>query len=839
MYAKGKIKENNKAEKKGKTVYRWCLGSSKSSIVKDNMYVPNALSSSSSSSWSESLLFSCHYFVVVVDVIAEILAVSSLLVVAHGRAGADQVAVTVAVINARDSREQLELVEVGQGVGGLETAVGLCLPEVIILHQDSQGVGGVVEDVVLLGLLAVLDILDLSADGNHGIAEAVELLLALRLGGLDHEGVGNGPRHGGRVEAVVLETLGNVDSLDTDRAEGTDVDDELVGAHAVLVGEQDLVVLAEAVGHVVGVQESNLGSVLDTLTTHHLDVGPGDGEDRGRTVGGSRDGSNGLVTSGGKDGMAGKVRSQVRLDTDGAHTGSSTSMGDAEGLVQVQVADISTNVTGRGQTDLGVHVGSVHVDLASVGMNDLAGIRHSVLKDTEGRGVGDHEGREAVRVLGGLGLQVGKVQVSVSQALDGNDLHTGHGSRGRVGSVGRDGDQANVTLGVTTALVVGTNGTETGILSLGTRVGLERDIIETGDLGQVATELLEHDLVALGLVIGSEGVDVAELGPGDGDHLGGGVQLHGAGAERDHRVGEREILVLEAVDVTEHLSLGVVRIEDLVGQVLGGTDEALIEDLGGARLGDVQLVGDAEEIGGRGTIAGENLDELLQLGLVDGLVKGDTDGLGIELANVDTGSEGLLDEGIGTTLDLDGQGVKEALVLDLVTSLLDSLGKDDGHVVDALGDLLDTSRSVIDGIKGSHVGEEGLGSADVGSGLLTTNVLLTGLEGKTVGRVALGILGDTDETAGHPALVFILAGKEGGVGTTIAEWNTEALRVSEGNVGTPLAGRSEHGQGHEVGGSDDLTAISVDLVGKTLVVGDVTAGIGVLFDGGREIGRGR
>lgn len=808
----------------------------KSSIVKDNMYVPNALSSSSSSS-SEFLFFSCHYFVVVVDT-AEFLR-SSLLVVAHGRARADQVAVTVAVINAGDSREELELMEVGQGVGGLETAVGLCLPEVIILHQDGQGVGGIVEDVVLLGLLAVLDILDLSADGNHGVAEAVEFLLALRLSGFDHEGVRNGPRHGGRVEAVILETLGNVDSLDTDRAEGTDVDDELVGAHAVLVGEQDLVVLTEAVSHVVGVQESNLGGVLDTLTTHHLDVGPGDGEDRGRAVGGGRDGSDSLVTSGRKDGMAGKVRSQVRLDTDGAHTGSTTSVGDTEGLVQVQVADISTNVAGRGQTDLGVHVGSVHVDLASVGVNDLAGIRDSVLKDTEGRGVGDHEGREAVRVLGGLSLQVSKVQVSVGQALDGNDLHTGHGSRGGVGSVGRDGDQADVTLGVTTALVVGTNGTETGILSLGTRVGLERDIIETGDLGQVATELLEHDLVTLGLVIGGEGMDVAELGPGDRDHLGGGVQLHGAGTERDHRVGEREILVLEAVDVTEHLGLGVVRVEDLVGQVLGGTDEALIEDLGGARLGDVQLVGDAEEVGGRGTIAGENLDELLQLGLVDGLVKGDTDGLGIKLADVDTGSEGLLDEGISTTLDLDGQGVKEALVLDLVTSLLDSLGKDDGHVVDALGDLLDTSRSVVDGIEGSHVGEEGLGSADVGGGLLTTNVLLTGLEGKTVGRVTLGVLGDTDETTGHSALVLVLAGKEGGVGTTIAEWDTEALRVSEGNIGTPLTRGSEHGQGHEIGGSDNLTAISVDLVGKTLVVGDVTTGIGVLLDGGREIGRER
>jgi hypothetical protein len=145
---------------------------------------------------------------------------------------------------------------------------------------------------------------------------------------------------------------------------------------------------------------------------------------------------------------------------------------------------------------------------------------------------------------------------------------------------------------------------------------------------------------------------------------------------------------------------------------------------------------------------------------------------------------------------------------------------------------------VVNGVEGSHVGEEGLGSANVGGGLLTTNVLLTGLEGKTVGRVALGVLGDTDETTGHPALVLVLAGKESGVGTTVAEWDTEALGVSESNVGTPLAGGSEHGQGHEVGGSDDLTAISMDLVSKTLVVGDVSAGIRVLLVfRGREIGK--
>jgi hypothetical protein len=113
-------------------------------------------------------------------------------------------------------------------------------------------------------------------------------------------------------------------------------------------------------------------------------------------------------------------------------------------------------------------------------------------------------------------------------------------------------------------------------------------------------------------------------------------------------------------------------------------------------------------------------------------------------------------------------------------------------------------------------------------------VLLAGLKSKTVGRVALGVPGDTDETTGHPALVLILAGKESGMGTTVAERDTKALRVSEGNIGTPFARGSQHGQGHEVGSSNDLTSISVDLVGKTLVVSDISAGIGILLRLGQE-----
>ena len=53
-----------------------------------------------------------------------------------------------------------------------------------------------------------------------------------------------------------------------------------------------------------------------------------------------------------------------------------------------------------------------------------------------------------------------------------------------------------------------------------------------------------------------------KLRPGHRQHLAGRVQLHRAGAERDHRGGERKVLRLEPADVAQHLRLGVVRVED-------------------------------------------------------------------------------------------------------------------------------------------------------------------------------------------------------------------------------------------------------------------------------------
>ena len=106
--------------------------------------------------------------------------------------------------------------------------------------------------------------------------------------------------------------------------------------------------------------------------------------------------------------------------------------------------------------------------------------------------------------------------------------------------------------------MVGTDGHEAGVLASSAGVGLHGDGVKAGDDGELLGEAVKHLLVADGLVGGAEGVEAAQLGPRDRDHLGGRVELHGAASERNHGVHEGQVLILEAflhIEVEEsHLS---------------------------------------------------------------------------------------------------------------------------------------------------------------------------------------------------------------------------------------------------------------------------------------------
>jgi hypothetical protein len=71
-------------------------------------------------------------------------------------------------------------------------------------------VRGVAQRVVGPVVLPGGDLLDLGADGDHRVDEAVELALVLALGRLDHQRAGDREAHRRGVEAEVDQPLGDV-----------------------------------------------------------------------------------------------------------------------------------------------------------------------------------------------------------------------------------------------------------------------------------------------------------------------------------------------------------------------------------------------------------------------------------------------------------------------------------------------------------------------------------------------------------------------------------------------------------------------------------------------------
>ena len=70
------------------------------------------------------------------------------------------------------------------------------------------------------------------------------------------------------------------------------------------------------------------------------------------------------------------------------------------------------------------------------------------------------------------------------------------------------------------------------------------------------------------------------------------------------------------------------------------------------------------------------------------------------------------------TLRLTAESIEEGSGGHPVPRGLESHGRQRGHAVDTLGDGLDTLRPMVDAVRGRHVGEQSLGRADVGGGLV-------------------------------------------------------------------------------------------------------------------------
>lgn len=171
-------------------------------------------------------------------------------------------------------------------------------------------------------------------------------------------------------------------------------------------------------------------------------------------------------------------------------------MRDAEGFVEIQMANISSEIAGAAETDLRIHIRAVHVNLTASGVDEIANITDAFLENTVRRGIGDHHGSELVAVEVGLRAEVGEINIAVGVTGHGDNLHSDHHRAGGVRSMRGSGDEADRAVGLAARMVVGADGEESGIFSLRTGIGLERDGGETGDLGEPCLQLVRHFFVS-------------------------------------------------------------------------------------------------------------------------------------------------------------------------------------------------------------------------------------------------------------------------------------------------------------------------------------------------------
>lgn len=192
------------------------------------------------------------------------------------------------------------------------------------------------------------------------------------------------------MEAIVHQTFGDVLLGDAARLfEAGAVKNELVGNATLITSVDNWVVVLKTVGNVVSIQDGNLAGLHQARFSQELDERVADGENTSITIWCGGDGTF-SATSNRCDNMSGDEWLEVNFSTDRTNTGTTTTVRDSEGLVQVEMTNVSADVTWRGKTELSVKVGTIHVDLTALFVDNFTDLLDSSLKHAMCGWVGDH-----------------------------------------------------------------------------------------------------------------------------------------------------------------------------------------------------------------------------------------------------------------------------------------------------------------------------------------------------------------------------------------------------------------------------------------------------------------
>ena len=266
--------------------------------------------------------------------------------------------------------------------------------------------------------------------------------------------------------------------------------------------------------------------------------------------------------------------------------------------------------------------------------------------------------------------------------------------------------------------------------------------------------------------------------------------------------------------------------EDGVGQVLAG-----------AALGLGQAVAATERH--PAAAEAEDLDDVGQHVLRRGLVERQRHGVAVDAAQVDAPLPGPLADLGGLAGDVHGERVEPRVVPEVEPGLAQAGGQIGGEGAHPRGDRPQPVGPVVHGVHRGHDGQQHLGGADVGRGLLAADVLLSGLQCQPVGGAAGGVDRDPDEPPGQGPAELVAGGEEPGVRSAEAHRHAEALGRPDRGVGAQLARRDQQRAGQQVGGHDGQPAGLVHRVDDRPEVADDARGPGVLQQHGVGVGGGQ
>src|SRR5262245_22550686 len=112
----------------------------------------------------------------------------------------------------------------------------------------------------------------------------------------------------------------------------------------------------------------------------------------------------------------------MRLYADRSHARSTAAMRNAEGLVQIEMANVRPVVARPRQPDLRIQIGAIEVHLTAMVMHDIADRSGRTFEDAMRRGIGNHDCSEPVSKALSLGTDILKINVAADVAGDRDDI---------------------------------------------------------------------------------------------------------------------------------------------------------------------------------------------------------------------------------------------------------------------------------------------------------------------------------------------------------------------------------------------------------------------------------